>query len=155
MTARTIPSAARPKAVNRPAITEPDRQQLAMAAESAVALRRGFEAMRQINDRAIQAALSRFTAAAEKLKTPREPLELLSVSTELMRLQIEGATSYWQDLSGAALEMQAQLLGCSSHLMESDVILQAASAMDSLPAFPLVLQGLNTGTDSTAEPRPR
>ena len=155
MTARKTTPAARPTAVTQPALTEAERQQMTVAAESAVAMRRGFEAMRQINDRALQATLSRFTAAAETLKTPREPLQLLTVSTELMRLQIEGATSYWQDLSGAALEMQAQLLGCSSHLVESDAMLQAASAMEALPAFPLFLHGLNAGSDKTAEPRPR
>ena len=155
MTSRKIPAAARPTAVTKPQLTDNERQQLTVAAESAVAMHRGFEAMRQINDRAAQATLSRFTAAAEQLKTPRDPLALVSVSTELIRLQLEGATSYWRDLSSAAFEMQAQLLGCSSHLMENDVILQAASAMDSLPAFPLVLQRLNTGSDRTAEARPR
>ena len=155
MTARKTSPQARPTPVAKAALTDTERQQMTVAAESAVAMHRGFEAMRQINDRAVQATLSRFTAAAEQLKTPREPLALVSVSTELMRLQIEGATSYWRDLSSAALEMQAQLLGCSSHLVENDAILQAAAAMEALPAFPLFLQGLNTGTDTTAETRPR
>lgn len=155
MTSRKTPAAARPTAVPKPQLTDTERQQMTVAAEGAVAMHRGLEAMRQINDRAVRATLSRFTAAAEQLKTPREPLALVSVSTELMRLQIEGATSYWRDLGSAALEMQAQLLGCSSHLVESDVILQAASAMDSIPALPLVLQGLNTGSDRTGEARSR
>ena len=151
MTARKTPPAARPQAVTTPALNETERQQMAVATESAVAMRRGFEAMRKINDRALQAALSRFTAAAEKLRAPSEPMELFSVSAELMRLQIEGTASYWQDLSAAALEMQAQLLGCSSHLVESDALLQAASAMEALPAFPLFLHRLNTGPGTTAE----
>ena len=155
MTARNTRPAARHAAAAKPTLTETERQQMAVTAESADAMRRGFEAMRQINDRALQAALSRLTEAAEKFTTPHEPMELLTVSTELMRLQLEGAASYWQELGGAALEMQAQLLGCSSHLVESDALLQAASVMDALPAFPLFLQGLNTGTDSTAEARPR
>lgn len=115
-----------------------DRQQIAVASEGADAMRRGFEAMRQINERAVQSALARFTEAAEKLnKTPSQPLELLAVPGELMRLQLMQATNYWQELSSAALEMQAELLGCSSHLVDSDAVLQTASAMDALPAFAL------------------
>lgn len=137
MTARkkTRP-ASTPVAAARPAPTENGRQQIAVATEGADAMVRGFEAMRKINDRAVQSALVRFTAAAEKYKTPCEPLELLAIPTELLRSQIEGATSYWQELSGAALEMQAELLNCSSHLVDSDAMLQTASVMDAFPAFP-------------------
>jgi hypothetical protein len=175
MTARKTRPTTRPAAAasvaRQPAPTENERQQMAVATEGAEAVRRGFEAIRQINDRAVQSALVRFTAAAEKYRTPREPLELLAIPAELMRSQIEGAATYWQELSSAALEMQAELLGCSSHLVDSDAMLQTASAMDALPAFPFysfermfgagngsmdrpgrtVLHGLDTGADSKAQ----
>ncbi|MFC5499674.1 phasin family protein [Caenimonas terrae] len=125
-----------------PVPAEPDpieavHLQEAVASESAEAMRRGLENMRRINDRAVQAALQRFTKAAEGYKAPRAPLDLLTIPTELLRSQMEATANYWQELSGAALEMQAEVLGCSSHLVNSDAVLQAASAMDALPAFGL------------------
>ncbi|MDB5941293.1 MAG: hypothetical protein JWQ13_859 [Ramlibacter sp.] len=110
------------------------RQQMAVATESAGAMLRGFEAMRKINDRALQGALARYTAAAGA--APRQPLDLFTMPSDFVRGEIEGATSYLQELSAAALEMQAELLGCSSHLVDSDALLQAASAVNSLPRMP-------------------
>jgi hypothetical protein len=136
MTARKIRTSARPAAAGTPAPSDTGRQQIAVATEGADAMRRGFEAMRQINDRAVQSALLRFATAAEKYKAPHQPLELLAIPTELVRSQFEEAASYWQELSGAALEMQAELLNCSTHLVDSDAMLQTASAMDAFPAFP-------------------
>lgn len=138
MTSKTGPGTARARtsAIAAPAPrSDAGRQQMAVAAESAGVMARGFEAMRQINDRAVQGTLARYAAAAQKLGTRRPPMELLAVPAELMRSEFEGATSYWQALSGAALEMQAELIGCSSHLVDSDAVLQAAAAMESLPVF--------------------
>lgn len=112
------------------------RQQLAVATESADVLRRGFEAVRKINERTVQGAVARYSKAAESFKAPRQPMDLLAIQSEFMRSQFEGATTYWQELSAAAMEMQAELLDCSSHLVDSDAVLQAASAIDALPAIP-------------------
>ena len=137
MTSRKTRKPAPPAAL--PTAVQPDtvRQQVAVAGESMDALRRGFDAMRKINDRTLQATLARFTAAAGQYASPGEPLALLAIPTELVRSQIEDATSYWQEMGGAALEMQAELLGCSSHLMDSEAVLETASAVKALPAFPL------------------
>ena len=129
-----------------------ERQQAAVAAESAEAMRRGIEAMRQINDRAVQGALARLAAAAQKYKEPQPPLQLLAMQGELLRLQLDGAASYWQELSAAALEMQAELLGCSTHLLETDAVLQTASAIDALPALRCFLHGVDTAADRRAQP---
>lgn len=156
MTSRKTPAAARPTAVPKPQLTDTERQQMTVAAEGAVAMHRGLEAMRQINYRAVQATLSRFTAAAEQLKTPREPLALVSVSTELMRLQIEGATSYWRDPRQRCTRDADAVVGMLEPPGgERRHPAGRASAMDSIPALPLVLQGLNTGSDRTGEARSR
>lgn len=139
MTARKTPRKAKPAAAPLAAWSAPadsGRQQLAVASESADAMVRGFEAMRKIHDAAMQGALARYTAAAQKLATPRQPMELVAIPTDLLRSEIEGVASYWQALSGAAMEMQAELLGCSSHLVDSDALLQTVSAVDALPGFP-------------------
>jgi hypothetical protein len=139
MTARKTPRKVKPAAAPLAAWSAPNdggRKQLAVASESADAMVRGFEAMRKIHDGAVQSALARYTAAAQKLASPRQPMELVAIPGDLMRLEIEGVTSYWQALGAAAMEMQAELLGCSSHLVDSDALLQTASAVDALPTFP-------------------
>lgn len=103
--------------------------------ESADVMLRGFEAIRRINERAVQSALGRYAAAAEKMKGQRQPMDLLALPTDLMRSEIEGVTLYWQELGGVAMEMQAELLGYSSHLVDSDALLQATHALDALPLF--------------------
>jgi hypothetical protein len=142
-TKKTHAPAARPAPAPSAAWSAPagaGRQQLAVATESADILRRGFEAVRKINELAVQGAVARYSKAAENFKAPRQPLDLLTIQSEFMRSQFEGATTYWQELSAAAMEMQAELLDCSSHLVDSDAVLQAASAMDALPA----IAGLNS-----------
>lgn len=110
-----------------------------LSRESADVVLRGLDAIRKINDRAVQAALARYAAAARKLKAPRQPMDLLAVPTDLMRSEIQGATLYWQELGGATMEMQAELLGCSSHLIDSDALLQATHALDEVPVIPALL----------------
>lgn len=111
-----------------------------LSTESAAVMRRGFQAICKINDRAIQGALARYAAAAAKLKAPpRQPMDLLALPTDLVRSEIEGVTAYWQELGGATMEMQAELLGCSSHLVDSDALLQATHALDAIPVPPSLL----------------
>jgi hypothetical protein len=50
------------------------------------------------------------------------------------------------------MEMQAELLGCSSHLVDSDALLQTASAVDALPGFPFY--GIDRIIGATRPARP-
>lgn len=141
MTASKTRPARRPARAAATPATQPAvaRRQVAATTESADAMLRGFAAMRTIHDRAMQAALARYARAAQQLKTQRAPMELLALPAALLRSEVESAASYWQELGGAAMEMQAELLGCSSRLVDSDALLQTASAVDALPlppAFP-------------------
>lgn len=108
------------------------RQQLAVAAESACAMFRGFEAIRKIQERAAHQALQTHSAAADKLKGPCAPEDLMSIQSNLLRADLEGAARYWQEIAATAMEMQAQMMDCGSHLINSDAILQAASVADTL-----------------------
>lgn len=110
-----------------------------LPSESAGVMLRGFEAIRQINERAVRSALARYAAAAGKMNVQGQPMELLAMPTQLMRSEIEGVTRYWQELGGAAMEMQAELLNCSSHLVDSDALLQATHALDAIPVPPSLL----------------
>lgn len=111
-----------------------------LSTESADVMLRGFEAIRKINERAVQSALARYAAAAGKMTGQRQPMDLRALPTDLMRSEFEGATRYWQELGGAAMEMQAELLGCSRHLVDSDALLQATHALDAWPVFAPFLQ---------------
>jgi hypothetical protein len=112
--------------------TDQGCQQITVAAERACAMFRGFEAMRLIQEQAAHRALERHTAALGELQRPCGPADLMKVQSELLRFDLEGAGRYWQQLGAAALEMQAQMLSCGGHLIDSDAMLEAASAMASL-----------------------
>lgn len=86
------------------------RHQLALGTRSACALFRGFEAIRSVQQRAAHHALARHQAAAERLRQPCNPADLLMVQTELLRFDMDEAARYWQQLGQAALEMQQMLL---------------------------------------------
>ncbi len=105
-------------------------QQAAAATQCATAMFRGFEAMRKVQEDAAHAAAQRHADVTDRIKAGAAPAELVALQGELVRFDLEAATRYWQALGEAALEMQTQMLGCCSQLMDSDVLLEAASAFD-------------------------
>lgn len=102
------------------------RQQLTVATESACAMFRGFEAMRRIQEEAAQQASERYEAAVERMREPCEPSDLLAIQTDLLRFDVQGATRYWQQLAAAVLEMQTEMLGRATELVDTDVVFGAA-----------------------------
>ncbi|MBG9390229.1 phasin family protein [Caenimonas aquaedulcis] len=108
--------------------SDQQRQQLAVATESACAVFRGFEAIRKIQERAAHQALHTYSTAAEKLKGPCDPQDVMGIQSHLMRFDMESATQYWQQLAAATMEMQAQLMNCGTHLINTDAVLEAVRA---------------------------
>jgi Phasin protein len=100
-------------------LTDLSRQQLALATESACALFRGSEAMRQIQQQAAHQALERHQDAMQKLSGPCEPADLLAVQSDLMKFDVDGATQYWQQLASAALKTQGELMACAGHMIST------------------------------------
>ena len=86
------------------------RQQLAIGTRSACALFRGFESMRKIQQRTAHHALAQYQAAAERLRQPCNPVDVLMLQAELLRFDMDEAARYWQQLGQAALEMQQMVL---------------------------------------------
>jgi hypothetical protein len=115
--------------------TDLGRQQMAVAAEASCALLRGFEAMRRIQQQAAQAARARHEAAAGKLRGACTGSDLMALQANLLQTDWQSANRYWQDLFGAALEMQVEMMGCASHLLDSETALEAASAVEALDPF--------------------
>jgi len=120
--------------------TDFSRQQMAVATEASCALLRGFEAMRRIQQEAAHAARARHEAAAGKLHGACTASDLLAMQASLLQADWQSANRYWQDLAGAALEMQVEMMGCASHLVDSESALEAVSAMEALDTLPGVSQ---------------
>lgn len=117
------------------AASEVPRQQLTLAAESACAVFRGFEAMRKIQEKAAHQALQHYSRAAEQLKETSEPARLMQIQADLLRFDLEGATQYWQQLGAAAADMQRELMACCAHMVDQSALQRAASSGDSFPAM--------------------
>lgn len=109
------------------------KQQIAVATESAGAMLRGLDAMRKVQQEASERTVTQHSAVLAKLKAAREPAQLLALQSQLVAVDAENASLYWQELGAAAMEMQAEMLGCCSHLLNSESLLQATAAMDHLP----------------------
>lgn len=110
------------------------RQQMTVATESAGAMLRGLDAIRKVQQQAGERAMMRHSAMLEKLKAAREPAQLLALQSQLLAVDAENASRYWQELGAAAMEMQTEMLGCYSHLVDSEALLEATAALDHLPS---------------------
>lgn len=104
------------------------RQQMAVAAEGATTLFRGFEAMRGIQEQAAREASAHHAGIAERLRKPCSAPEMLALQGELLRYDLDGATRYWMQLAGAAMEMGTELLACSARLVDTEDFFAPTSA---------------------------
>lgn len=113
------------------------RQQLSVATDASCAMFRGFEAMRNIQQQAAHDASARHEAAAQKLHgSTCQPADLMAIQAALLRDDLESATRYWQQLAATALEMQTEMMGCTSHLLDSETALETVSALEAFDMFP-------------------
>jgi hypothetical protein len=112
------------------------RQQMSVAADASCAMFRGFEAIRKIQQQAAHTAAQRHEAVAERLHANCAPADLMAIQSELLAGDFKNATQYWQDLAATAMEMQTEIMGCTSHLVDSEAALEAVSAMEHLEGLP-------------------
>jgi hypothetical protein len=112
------------------------RQQMSVCTEASSAMIRGFDAMRKLQEQAAHDATERHAAVARKLQGASQPLELMTIQAASMRDDLESATQYWQQLAATTLEMQTEVMGCASHLLDSESALEAASAVEALDMIP-------------------
>jgi len=112
------------------------RQQMSVAADASCAMFRGFEAIRKVQQQAAHTAAQRHGAVAQRLHAGCAPADLVAIQSELLAGDFKGAAQYWQDLAATAMEMQTEIMGCTSHLVDSEAAIEAVSAMGHLDAFP-------------------
>ena len=130
------PKAARPPFTPLDFVTDFARQQLSVVNEANCALFRGFEAMREIQQRVAHDAAVRHEAAAQQLRNPGAPMEFASLQASLLQGDLQDAGRYWRDLMGAALEMQVEMMGCATHLLDSEAAIESVSALEAFDALP-------------------
>ena len=106
------------------------RQQTAAAAHAACALFQGFEAMRRIQEQAAHQALKLHSEAAERLQGSCGLLDVFSIQLDLARFDFEAGARYWQELSAAALQMQAGMAACGCELVDSGKLLEACAVFE-------------------------
>ena len=105
-----------------------NRQQMAATSESARTIYRGFEAMRRIQEQAARAAAERHGAAAQNLRKREGTSDLAVMQGELLREDLAAAATYWQDLAGAVLEMNTELVNCAAKIVDTEDLFAATSA---------------------------
>ena len=111
------------------AFADTQRQQMAVAGESAGALFRGFEAIGKIQAAAAQDAIARHSAAAANAGKPTDAAQFLFAQTQLLREDLEASMKCWEEVALAAMEMQSELAACCTHLVASESALPAAAVL--------------------------
>lgn len=112
------------------------RQQMCVAAEASSAMLRGFETMRRIQQEAAHDASVRHQAVAAKLHGACAPVDAMAMQAGLLQADWQSANRCWQDLAGTAIEMQVEMMGCASHLLDSETALESVSAVEAFDALP-------------------
>ena len=102
------------------------QQQLALMVQSACAMFRGSQAIREIQKEAAHQAEARHEEAAQKLRGPCKPADLASIQSDLLRLDIQEATQYWQHLGAAMLKTQVEMMGSVNQVLSNGADSQGA-----------------------------
>jgi hypothetical protein len=89
------------------------RQQLALSNDAACALFRGSEAVRKLQQQAAHMALARHETAATRLREVHAPGDVMSIQSDLVRFDMEGAMQYWQQLIATVVQAQADMVSCA------------------------------------------
>jgi len=120
-------------------LTELPRRQLALVAQSASALLRGSQELRQIQQEIEQRATEHYEEVIDRLHGECDYNDLMAVQTELLRFNMQEGMQYWQQLATAGMKMQAEMASSAR-----DVALEggAAPTLDSLQrVFAATLNG--------------
>lgn len=114
------------------------QHQLAVAAQSASALFRGFDALRAAQQETVHEAASQYLAAARLMCAPYQPAEVMAVESELLESDAEDVGSYWQKLTTTALQSQVELMSNASRFLNGATGPGMKPALAAAPAKPAV-----------------
>lgn len=117
-------------------IADLGRQQVSVCTEASNAMVRGCDTLRKLQEQAVRDATERHAAVARKLQGTMQPVELAAIQAASVRDDLESTAQYWQQLAATALEMQTEMMGCATHLLDSGTALEAARAVDAFELIP-------------------
>jgi hypothetical protein len=104
-----------------------NRQQIAAGSDGACALFRGFEVIRRIQEQAAHAAAERHAHAAKQLRSPASPGDLALLQADVLGENLASAARYWQELAGATLEMDVEILAVAVQMVNAENVLAVTS----------------------------
>lgn len=99
--------------------SELPRRQLALLSQSAAAVYRGSQAVRQVQQEAAQRALAHQQEITQRLLEPLNPADLLQLQSDLLRFQIQEGVQYWQQLALAAMKTQQDMVSGVAEVMDA------------------------------------
>jgi hypothetical protein len=94
------------------------RRQLALMSQSAAAVYRGSQAVRQVQQEAAQRALAHQQEITQRLLEPLNPADLLQLQTDLLRFQFQEGVQYWQQLAATAMKTQQDMVRGVAEVMD-------------------------------------
>lgn len=106
------------------------RQQLTMMTEAACAVLGSSEALGKIQQQAAHQASVRHIAAAETLRGEVEPMDILSIQSDLVRQDMQEAAQYCAQLASAMMRTQLDMMGRMTDMLNSSSQGGLGSAMD-------------------------
>ena len=93
------------------ALSDVTRQQLTLMTEATCAVLGNSEAWSRIQQQAAHQASLRHQAAAQSLRGEVEPLDVLSIQSDLLRQDLQEVAQYWAQLASAAVKSQLDMVG--------------------------------------------
>lgn len=100
-------------------LSDMTRQQLTMMTEAACAVLGSSEALGKIQQQAAHQASVRHQAAAESLRSEVEPMEVLSIQSDLMRQDMQEAAQYWAQLASTVMRGQLDMMGRMGNILNA------------------------------------
>jgi Phasin protein len=101
-------------------LMEMGRHQLALVAEGARALCCRSEALRKIQQEAAHDASVFHAETGERLFSLRDPGELMSIQSELMRFALSSASNYWRQIIANAMNTPVDMMACIGQVLQSE-----------------------------------
>lgn len=100
-------------------LSDMTRQQLTMMTEAACAVLGSSEALGKIQQQAAHQASVRHQAAAETLRSEVEPMDVLSIQSDLVRQDMQEVAQYWAQLASTVMRGQLDMMGRMSHMLNA------------------------------------
>jgi aspartate aminotransferase-like enzyme len=100
-------------------MSEVARHQLSLMTDAVGAVLGSSEAASQLQQQAAQQACARHRAAAETLRGPCDPMDVLTIQSDLVRLNLQDAAQYWSQLASTALKSQVDMMSRMGEMLNS------------------------------------